>query len=244
MKTKNILIALILFLSFFVQTNASVLSLSERHGPSGSVLQVPLTYKDAEKVAGAELLIQYDPTLLEFIDVSVSTFTKDFVIDSKSKDDKVAVSIAGAAGLEQTKGTLFYLNFRIKLSAQTGTSTELTILSYRLYDENGTLLETEAEHGVVKVSDIVVYPNPITPNNDGFNDFATFVIPDSITGDVKVTLFSLTGNKIAEIFKNESAFLQWDGLDDKGRQLRPGPYLYFVQSEKKTLAKGTITIMH
>lgn len=236
-------IGLLLLLFISNQLIGSTLSLSERRGPSGSIIKVPLNFKDAEKVAGAELLIQYDPTLLEFIDVSLSTFTQNFIISSDNQGDKIAVTIAGAAGLKQTKGVLFYLNFRIKLSATTGTATELTILSHKLYNESGDVLNAEAEHGLVKVSDIVVYPNPITPNNDGYNDMATFVIPDSISGDVTVKLFGLTGNQVAKLTKEDHPFLQWNGLDDQGHQLRPGPYIYMIQSGSTVLSKGTITIM-
>lgn len=240
---KILLIGLMLLFFALSHINASTISLSERHGPSGSVVQIPLNYTDAENVAGGEFLIQYDPTLLEFINVTLSSFTEGFILSSQIEDDKVAVSLANASGLPLTKGILVNLSFRIRLSAQTGTSTELTILTYNLYDINGDLIDADAEHGLIKVSEIVVYPNPITPNDDGFNDFANFVVPDSISGNVTVKLYSISGSKVAEISGVDNSVLQWNGLSESGQKLRPGPYIYILQSESTTLSKGTITIM-
>jgi len=241
---KNVLTGLILLFFALPQIKASTVSLSERHGPSGSVIQVPLNFRDVADIAGAEFLIQYDPALLEFINASLSTFTEGFILTTQNKENKVAVTMANATGLGQTKGILLHLSFRIRLSAQTGTSTELTILSHKLYDINGNLIDAESEHGLIKVSEIVVYPDPFTPNDDGFNDYATFVVPDSITGSVTVKLYSITGSKVAEISGINNSTLKWNGRNENGQMLRPGPYIYILQSQSNTLSQGTITIMH
>ena len=240
----NVLTGLILLFFTLPQINASTVSLSERQGPSGSVIQIPVNFTDVGAIAGAEFLIQYDPALLEFINASLSTFTEGFVLTTQNKQNKIAVTMANATGLGQTRGILLHLSFRIRLSAQTGTATELTILSHKLYDINGNVLDAESKHGVIKVSEIVVYPDPFTPNDDGFNDYATFVVPDSISGTVTVKLYSITGSKVAEISGINNSTLKWDGRNESGQMLRPGPYIYIVQSQSKTLSKGTITIMH
>jgi hypothetical protein len=204
---------------------------------------MPLNYSDASDVAGGEFVIQYDPTLLEFIDASLSSFTEGFVLTSQNEDDIILLSMARATGLPLNKGILVELNFRIRLSAETGTSTELTILTANLYDVNGNLLDSEPAHGLIRVTEIVVYPDPFTPNNDGFNDVANFVVPDSISGNVTVKLYSISGGKVAEISGSENPILQWNGEDNNGVALRPGPYIYILQSESETLSQGTITIM-
>jgi hypothetical protein len=118
------------------------------------------------------------------------------------------------------------------------------VLSHELYDDSGSIVPSEASHGVIKVTDIVVFPNPITPNDDGYNDVAHFVVPDTISGNVTVKLYSISGSKVAEISGADNPVLEWKGLNDDGQKLRPGPYIYLLQSERKTLSKGTITIMH
>jgi len=238
-----LLICLALIIFAPILSHAATVSLSERHGPSGSMISVPLNYNNAVNVAGGEFVIQYDPTLLEFLDVTLSSFTDGFTLISEIVDDNIVISMASATGLPLTKGILLNLNFRIRLSAQTGTSTELTIITYNLYDVNGDLIETTIEHGLIKVTEIVVYPNPFTPNDDGFNDVANFVVPDSISGNVTVKLYSISGGKVAEISGSDNPVLQWKGENDNGVALRPGPYIYILESESNTLSKGTITIM-
>jgi hypothetical protein len=245
MNSLNKILLTVLILLFFTLAllNASTISLSERHGPSGSVVQIPLNYKDAENVAGGEFLIQYDPSLLEFMSVTLSSFSEGFILSSQIEDNKVAITLASATGLPLTKGILVNLNFRIRLSAQTGTSTELTVITANLYNVNGDLIDVTVEHGLLKVSEIVVYPNPITPNDDGFNDVANFVVPDSISGNVTVNLYSISGGKVAEISGADNSVLQWNGESESGQALRPGPYMYILQSEGNTLSQGTITVM-
>jgi len=245
MKNPNKILSIIV-MSLFIslaQINASTISLSERHGPSGSVVQIPLNYSEANDVAGGEFLIHFDPMLLEFMSVTLSSFTEGFILSSQVENNRIAITLASATGLPLSKGILVNLNFRIRLSAQTGTSTELTVITANLYDVNGELIDITIEHGLLKVSEIVVYPNPITPNDDGFNDVANFVVPDSISGNVTVKLYSISGGKVAEISGVDNSVLQWNGESESGEALRPGPYIYILQSEGNTLSQGTITIM-
>lgn len=242
-KKKVTLLLIVLAFLLKSQTSATTISLADRHAPPGSVIKVPLNINDGAGIAGAEVVFQYDQTLLEFQDVALTSFTEQFIITFKEKDNQVAVSLAGARGLANAKGILFYLTFRVKRSGIVGTTSEITIVHFNLYNESGELVSADAEHGVFKVSEIVVFPNPFTPNNDGFNDIATFIVPDSIIGIVSVKLYSVSGSKVAELSGANRTEIVWNGLDDKGNKLRPGPYIYLMQSASKTLSKGTITIM-
>jgi len=243
-KLNNIIVAQLIVFFLVTSGMASHIVLSERQGPPGSILNIPVNISDAENVAGAQFVIQYDPALLEFVEINLSDFSANFVHAFDSMDDRIAVTIAGASGFEDSEGIFFSIRFRIKRSAEIGTATEITILSFELYDESGGVIQSDVTHGVIKVSEIVVYPNPITPNDDGFNDVANFVVPDSIRGNVTVKLYSLSGSKIAEISGIDNPALQWNGLNMDGQKLRPGPYIYLLQSDGSTLSKGTITIMH
>ncbi|MBI2430160.1 MAG: hypothetical protein HYV29_15440 [Ignavibacteriales bacterium] len=92
--------------------------------------------------------------------------------------------------------------------------------------------------------DVVIDPNPFTPNNDGRNDIT--VIDFSVTKievpkPLRIKIFDLTGRKIRTIAdlmsgvnpyfgdprKGGSAFL-WDGKDDNGKVVRPGVYILQV----------------
>ena len=81
-----------------------------------------------------------------------------------------------------------------------------------------------------------VRPNPFTPNGDGFNDQVEFHLPRLKNFGGLITIYNVWGKKVRHI---ENGFI-WDGLDDNGRELLPGAYLYIVKSEGIVIAKGII----
>lgn len=85
------------------------------------------------------------------------------------------------------------------------------------------------------------YPNP-------FNPSTTIEFELKKSSDVRLDIYNITGQKIRTL---ESGYLQtgyhsyrWDGLDNKGRAVSAGVYIYslksdgFVQSKKMTLVDG------
>ncbi|MDZ7375040.1 MAG: gliding motility-associated C-terminal domain-containing protein [candidate division KSB1 bacterium] len=83
-----------------------------------------------------------------------------------------------------------------------------------------------------------VLPNPFTPNNDGFNDYTEFQIQDAISGDILISIFDISGRKIIDL---KNSFI-WAGLDDRGKVVKPGAYIYIVKQGSKVIAKGIISI--
>ncbi|MFN0118550.1 MAG: gliding motility-associated C-terminal domain-containing protein [Elusimicrobiota bacterium] len=63
----------------------------------------------------------------------------------------------------------------------------------------------------------------ITPNGDGTNDSANFVLGD-ITSNVKIDIFDMTGHRIKTVMSNTD--LQWDGRDENGKIVESGVYIY------------------
>jgi len=86
------------------------------------------------------------------------------------------------------------------------------------------------------VQQFSVLPNPFTPNNDGFNDYTEFLIPENISGEISIAIFDISGRKIINI-KNSTI---WYGRDEHGRELKPGAYIYIVKNDQKIIAKGLI----
>jgi hypothetical protein len=238
------LFVLTTLLTFSNQLQAATVSLQERQGPPGSTIKIPVKINDAQNLAGAQLVLQYDQNLLEFVAIYSLGLSDEFNIVSESEGDKIAIAMARAEGITVDKGILLGISFRIKLSANLGDGSEINWIKCELFDENTMPIPCEAQPGVVRVTDVVVFPNPFTPGvKDGFNDEANFVVPDSLAGDVLVNIYSVTGNKVREISKGIGSNLEWDGTDDNGNALRPGVYLYLILSNGNPFSKGTITIM-
>jgi len=98
-----------------------------------------------------------------------------------------------------------------------------------------------------------VDPNPFTPNGDGINDvtkisffLANIGEPKTIIGNevrtLRVLIYDLQGRLVRELYNSKSgaaAFvaqnsIDWDGKDDLGKLVRPGPYLAQVIVEADT----------
>ncbi len=79
-----------------------------------------------------------------------------------------------------------------------------------------------------------VEPSVISPDNDGFEDFAilTYALPEpGMVGTIKI--YDENGRPVRELTNNyffdQSGELKWDGLDDNGTKCRVGRYLILFE---------------
>jgi len=84
-------------------------------------------------------------------------------------------------------------------------------------------------------TNISVNPNPFSPDNDGFEDFA--VINYSLTqatAQVRIKIFDSRGRLIRSLINNQasgsSGSVVFDGLDDENNALRMGIYIIFLEA--------------
>ncbi|MBN1782543.1 gliding motility-associated C-terminal domain-containing protein [bacterium] len=94
-----------------------------------------------------------------------------------------------------------------------------------------------------KVETVTVFPNPFTPNGDGYNDAVCFEYPDMFTVYPHIQIFDLKGSRIRDMARFPGPEYQWDGKDDQGKNLVPGVYIYVLELNDRTLSKGTITLI-
>jgi hypothetical protein len=77
-------------------------------------------------------------------------------------------------------------------------------------------------------------PKVFSPDNDGYDDFATIQYQMTTPGYVaNITIFDASGRPVKYLVKNATLALQgtfrWDGLDDKLQQLPVGIYIVFTE---------------
>ena len=90
---------------------------------------------------------------------------------------------------------------------------------------------------------IRVGPNPFTPNNNGFNDFVTFDFTSAITGpDFIIRIFDMNGRRVRTLRTNGRSEITWDGSDSSGSVLKPGIYLYIIESNNSVVRRGSVTL--
>jgi len=101
-----------------------------------------------------------------------------------------------------------------------------------------------ASENVFKTGE-VLYTNPITPNNDGINDFSTFTINNVENPELKI--YDINGNFIIDLTEDiinngEVSTVIWNGTYDNGDIVPAGIYVYFLTGNDFS-SKGTILVV-
>ena len=122
---------------------------------------------------------------------------------------------------------------------------------------SGTLIIDELEvlevedfkkgRGDSLIQSIVVPDNPISPNNDGVKDVATFEFKLARYAEVTLKIYDLVGNLVRKIDGGEMApdiehTIDWDARDNSEKLVRNGLYIYLL--EAKDLDKKTDQVKH
>lgn len=223
--------------------HSTTLFIPERLGTPGDFISVDICIDGADSLAGAQLLLDYDKTILEFISVDKENPAMQFLIADKEKEDKIALVMVRSSTLQQNNAILCRIKFHINDAVKPGTLTKITFVSSLLYSSKPTPIVHETQDGVVRIVDISCYPNPFTPDNNGFNDVCSFVLPQEIAAGAVVKIFGVSGNLMRVLSSQGRPVLQWDGIDANGQQAKPGVYLYVVLIDDEPLHKGTVTLM-
>jgi gliding motility-associated-like protein len=90
----------------------------------------------------------------------------------------------------------------------------------------------------VTKGEVVVRPNPFTPNSDGFNDLAEFDFNEFRLQQPQLKIFKFNGALLTTLEIPVGTKFQWDGRDRSGREQQPGIYLYVLSDGNERVASG------
>ncbi len=90
---------------------------------------------------------------------------------------------------------------------------------------------------IIIVNDLET-PTVITPNNDGLNDRLQFSGIDQMK-DVEILIYNRWGG---EIYRNKDYKNEWEGKDNKERELIPDTYYYILKLSNGRIIKGFVEI--
>jgi len=93
------------------------------------------------------------------------------------------------------------------------------------------------------------FPNPFTPNRDGYNDEVIFDYPRMFSSDAELKILDKRNQLIYE--KKLSSIVSysdyesrlWDGKDRSGNAADPGLYIYMILRDGEVLCNGTILLV-
>ncbi len=84
------------------------------------------------------------------------------------------------------------------------------------------------------------HPDPFTPNNDGFNDIVYFTYPHMERENCIIRIYTMESELIRTLPYGMS---YWNGLDDNGRAVRRGLYLYTISVDGNVVCSGSVLLI-
>ena len=109
-------------------------------------------------------------------------------------------------------------------------------------DEVDTENNEQSTEVSVSEGQLVVRPNPFTPNGDSFNDAVIFDLTRIAVSSPELTVYDVNGRVVRKVMPGSGLQIPWDGRDDSGREMLPGTYLYILRDANKTIARGYVVL--
>ncbi len=115
-------------------------------------------------------------------------------------------------------------------------------------DAGEQIVETNEENNFVlllfkaRKPELVVRPNPFTPNSDGYNDLAVFDFSDLTLETPELQIFNFRGQPLATLRSPLGAQFRWDGRDERGKHQQPGLYLYILSDGGSRVMSGYVVL--
>lgn len=157
-------------------------------------------------------------------------------------NDQVVTVERFAAGIDTSAVDSFAVAFTFDRTDNFKVVAEVDFLDQILeLDENNNVAVREI---TVDTGQLIVRPNPFTPNGDGKNDFVAFDVRElALALPAELTIFDMQGRHIRKIFGNASqSFLRWDGRDENNDEQLPGVYLYVLMDANNHSMQGYVVL--
>ncbi|MCC6005696.1 MAG: hypothetical protein LM590_15260, partial [Thermofilum sp.] len=171
----------------------TVVRIGSVEGRQGEVLKVPITISNATGVAGFQLTITFEPSVVEIVAVRKSELTKDFLVVENINNKEGWVKIA-ASSPKGISGSGEILTLEVRVVGGLGSSTALKIKELKLNDEAGNLFDAISKDGFVKV--VGVTPGVVLKASNAFIflgrngtcEISLSSVPNGLSGyDIEVT---------------------------------------------------------
>ncbi|MCK5125051.1 MAG: lamin tail domain-containing protein [candidate division Zixibacteria bacterium] len=94
--------------------------------------------------------------------------------------------------------------------------------------------------------DLVIAPNPFSPDGDGFEDETVFSYTPPAEGNFSLSIYDISGRIVKTIIEDAEAVpgsISWNGRDDSGRRLPVGIYIVFAECTGDSPAETKLTVV-
>jgi len=208
------------------------IALAEAHGTMGETVSVPLRVDSTDGLAGGDVCIAYDSSVLRAVDV----LSGSHVLMASNVSEPGIVHTAFACADRLSSKTLAEIQFSILADD----ISPLHFRSVELYSPDALLLDSRKSDGGF-VSPAMLpdhsgllqnYPNPFNPETwipYQLSEDAYVVIRIYMTTGQLVRTLAL-GHRDAGFYISKERAAYWDGRNESGEEVCSGVYFYTVQA--------------
>jgi len=119
---------------------------------AGDTLQIPIRIIDATQIAGVEIKVTFDSSILTALQVDTAALTSGFALLDSISPGKITLVSARATGIAGGSGDLVKLTFEVNPTAQPGDTTTLTFAKLALADDSAKAIPATSRNGLFTVA--------------------------------------------------------------------------------------------
>jgi len=152
---------------------------------------IPVEVDDASDIAGIDILIQYDSSIVEFEGIDKTTLTDKFYLIHTNMQDKLRVVMASHEGIGSGSGALVNVRFKPKSDALGYYSNSVNIENVYLFDNNALSIDT----AIFDTSQLIISKgtcdNPVITNSNWISGY----------------LFTINIDPLMHLYSNQSKYI-------------------------------------
>ena len=135
-------------------TDGRKLIIPELTAKPGDTITVPINVTDATGIAGADIVVTYDQSMLTVKpdEIKATTLSSgiNLVVNAETAGE-ITLSMAGTKGIAEGSGAIVEIVFAVSATAKDGDKSPLTFTDAALYDELGNDIPVQTEDGILTI---------------------------------------------------------------------------------------------
>ncbi|MBD3184031.1 T9SS type A sorting domain-containing protein [Candidatus Poribacteria bacterium] len=148
------------------ETDGRKLIIPEVTGSPGDQITVPINISDATGVAGADIEVSYNSSILTVGEIKSTTLSNGMsLVSNTNTPGTIIIRLAGTSSISSGDGALVDITFTISAGASVGTETPVTFQSAEAYNAEALNLNITTQNGKVKIEQLCVKGDV---NGDGY----------------------------------------------------------------------------
>lgn len=196
---------------------------------------LPLLVTNESSLLSANIWLEYDPTILEFVDIEKNTSLEKFhLIYNNSVSGEIKIALFGLEPVKDIQEFLkVYFRYISQQKQETNIECKYWCINNSEYYKDNFVVHTGINddfENQLNFKLISNYPNP-------FNPETTINYQIEKSGWIKLMIYNSKGRMVrclVDKMQNRGKYdIKWDGLDDNGNEVVSGLYFCRLSSKEK-----------